>query len=122
LNGDIFSDLCRPLTRFWRSRHFWSKTSQKRWPGVEPMTSWSQLAPCHAAIYITVVVYRRQAVAKFVELYCVTAAREVEWIWWSWWLTTRPGIAYSSGEHRNHADKTSGRRQHGRPNWILPTA
>jgi len=30
LNGDISNDLDEPLTRFSRSRHVWSRTSQKR--------------------------------------------------------------------------------------------
>jgi len=29
-NGDISNDLDGPLTRFSRSRHFWSRISQKR--------------------------------------------------------------------------------------------
>jgi len=30
LNGDIFNELHGPLTRFSRSRYFWSRISQKR--------------------------------------------------------------------------------------------
>jgi len=30
LDGDIFNDLHGPITRFSRSRHFWSRISQKR--------------------------------------------------------------------------------------------